>query len=139
MIDGPLRGRTQLPRALGYVKTHRVQYLPPDWPAWSGGCAPGQRCPVFLLGTTWHRYTWYLQAARARPGRRGPAWSGSRPPPTCPADEVIRLADVSAVTLPRFASSPYKDSRAPQNLTPIAGWSVGCAACSATSDCCSGR
>ena len=25
------------------------------------------------------------------------------------------------MTLPRFASSPYKDPRAPQNLTPIAG------------------
>ena len=34
---------------------------------------------------------------------------------------MIRLADLSAVTLPRFASTPYKDPRAPQNLTPIAG------------------
>jgi hypothetical protein len=25
------------------------------------------------------------------------------------------------VTLPRFASTAYKDARAPQNLTPIAG------------------
>jgi hypothetical protein len=25
------------------------------------------------------------------------------------------------VTLPRFASTPYKDPRAPQNLVPIAG------------------
>jgi hypothetical protein len=35
--------------------------------------------------------------------------------------DAIALADQSAVTLPRFASSPYKDPRAPQNLTPIAG------------------
>jgi hypothetical protein len=35
--------------------------------------------------------------------------------------EAVRLADLSAVTLPRFASTAYKDARAPQNLTPIAG------------------
>jgi hypothetical protein len=34
---------------------------------------------------------------------------------------VIQLADLSTITLPRFASTSYKDSRAPQNLTPIAG------------------
>jgi hypothetical protein len=31
------------------------------------------------------------------------------------------LADLSAVTIPRFSSLPYKDPRAPQNLIPIAG------------------
>ena len=30
-------------------------------------------------------------------------------------------ADLAAVTLPRLASTAYKDPRAPQNLTPIAG------------------
>jgi hypothetical protein len=42
----------------------------------------------------------------------------------CSADlaksEAIGLADLATTTLPRFASSPYKDPRAPQNLTPIA-------------------
>jgi hypothetical protein len=120
VIDGPLRGRAQLPRALGYVKTHRVQYLPPELTTVVGRLAPGQRCPVFLLGTTWHRYTWYLKL----PGPPGSPWAGVVRV-ECSADlprhEAIRLADVSAVSLPRFASSPYKDARAPQNLTPIAG------------------
>ena len=35
--------------------------------------------------------------------------------------EAVALADLSVVTLPRFASSSYKDPRAPQNLVPIAG------------------
>jgi len=120
VIDGPLRGRTQLPRALGYVKTHRVRYLPPDLAAVVGRLRPGERTPVFLLGTTWHRYTWYLKL----PGPPGSPWAGVVRVEAC-ADlsraEAIRLADTSAVTLPRFASSAYKDSRAPQNLTPIAG------------------
>lgn len=120
VVDGPLRGRTQLPRALGYVKTHRVQYLPKELGTMVGGLRPGQRCPVFLLGTTWHRYTWYVKL----PGPAGSPWAGVvrvEASADLPRGEVIRLADVSAATLPRFASSAYKDSRAPQNLTPIAG------------------
>jgi hypothetical protein len=35
--------------------------------------------------------------------------------------EAISLADISLATLPRFASTAYKDPRAPQNLTPIGG------------------
>jgi hypothetical protein len=120
VIDGPLRGRAQLPRALGYVKTHRVQYLPAELTTVVGQLRPGQRCPVFLLGTTWHRYTWYLKL----PGPPGSPWAGVvrvEASADLPRHEAIRLADVSAVSLPRFASSPYKDARAPQNLTPIAG------------------
>jgi hypothetical protein len=37
------------------------------------------------------------------------------------ADDVIALADRVAATLPRFASAPHKDARAPQNLYPIGG------------------
>lgn len=120
VVDGPLRGHTQLPRAVGYIKTHRVQYLPRELATVVGRLAPGQRTPVFLLGTTWHRYTWYLKL----PGPAGSPWAGVVRVETSadlPRAEVIRLADRSAITLPRFASSPYKDARAPQNLTPIAG------------------
>ena len=121
VLDGPLRGRTQLPRALGYVKTHRVQYLPPELSAVVGRPAAGQRSPVFLLGTSWHRYTWYLQL----PGPAGSPWAGVvrvEASADLPRGEVIRLADLSAVTLPRFASSavqglpgpaePHADRRA---------------------------
>ena len=38
-----------------------------------------------------------------------------------PLAEAVRLADITARTLPRFASKPHKDARAPQNLYPIAG------------------
>jgi hypothetical protein len=115
-----LRGRTQLERALGYVKSHRVQYLPAELTTVVGQLRPGQRCPAFLLGTTWHRYTWYLKL----PGPAGSPWAGVvrvEASADLPRAEVIHLADLSAVTLPRFASTAYKDARAPQNLTPIAG------------------
>jgi hypothetical protein len=38
-----------------------------------------------------------------------------------PIGAAVGLADLAAVTLPRFAATAYKDPRAPQNLVPIAG------------------
>lgn len=120
VVDGPLRGRRTLPRTLGYAKTHRMRYLDPTLVRTVTSLAPGQRTPVFLLGAPWNRYSWYLRL----PGPEGHPWSGVVRL-ECVADQPIGAvtwhADVSAVTLPRFASTPYKDPRAPQNLVPIAG------------------
>jgi hypothetical protein len=38
-----------------------------------------------------------------------------------PTDQAIQLANLAQVSLPRFASEPFKDARAPQNLYPIGG------------------
>jgi hypothetical protein len=120
VVDGPLRGRAHLPRTIGYVKTHQRQYLPPELTAVVTALAPGQRSPVFRLGTSWHRYTWYLRL----PGGSGAPWSGVVRA-ECPAElsipAAVACADLSVVTLPRFAATAYKDPRAPQNLVPIAG------------------
>lgn len=120
VLDGPLRGRTDLPRTIGYIKTHHRQYLSPELTGVVTALAPGQRSPVFRLGTSWHRYTWYLRL----PGGSGAPWSGLARV-ECPVElsrsAAIALADLSAVTLPRFAATAYKDPRAPQNLIPIAG------------------
>jgi uncharacterized protein len=120
VVDGPLRGRQHLPRALGYVKTHRVEYLTRELTAVVTALPAGQRTPVFHVGTSWHRYAWYLRL----PCPPGAPWAGIVRV-ECSAEltvaEAVALADRSAVTLPRFASTPYKDPRAPQNLVPIAG------------------
>jgi hypothetical protein len=120
VVDGPLRGRAHLPRTIGYVKTHQRQYLPPELTAVVTDLPPGHRSPVFRLGTSWHRYTWYLRL----PGGSGAPWSGIVRV-ECQAElavpAAVASADLSAVTLPRFAASAYKDPRAPQNLVPIAG------------------
>jgi hypothetical protein len=120
IVDGPLRGRQHLPRALGYIKSHRATYLPPDLNALVGALRPGQRTPVFLMGTSWDRHTWYLRL----PGPAGAPWAGIVRI-ECSADlkpgEAVELAGLSQRCLGRFASAAYKDSRAPQNLYPIAG------------------
>jgi uncharacterized protein len=120
VVDGPLRGRQHLPRALGYVKTHRVEYLPAELTAVVTALKAGERSPVFHVGTSWHRYAWYLRL----PATSGAPWAGIvrvECSAELPVSAAVTLADRSAVTLPRFASTAYKDPRAPQNLVPIAG------------------
>jgi hypothetical protein len=120
VVDGPLRGRQHLPRVIGFVKTHRSDYLPPQLGGVVAALGTGQRTPVFRLGSSWERHTWYLRL----PCRPGAPWAGIVRV-ECSADlapaEAVAHAARSQVTLPRFASTEYKDSRAPQNLYPIAG------------------
>jgi hypothetical protein len=120
VIDGPLRGRSHLDRAVGYIKTHHASYLPPEQAAVVSMLRPGQRTPAFTMGTSWRRTSWYLQLPRTS----GVPWSGVVRL-ECSADlplaEVTRLGDLTARLLPPLASAPYKDPRAPQNLVPIGG------------------
>ncbi|MGH3946075.1 MAG: hypothetical protein ACRDSI_13675 [Pseudonocardiaceae bacterium] len=120
VIDGPLRGRQHLPRALGYIKSHRSEYLPPHLRRLVASLSPGQRTPVFLLGSSWDRYTWYLRL----PCPPGAPWAGIvrlECSATLNAADAIGMAWLSQATLCRYASTEYKDPRAPQNLYPIAG------------------
>lgn len=124
VVDGPLRGRQNLPRTIGFVKTHRSDYLPAELGAVVARLAAGERTPVFRLGTSWERHTWYLRL----PCAAGTPWAGvvrAECSADLPTDAVVELASRSQVTLPRFASVEYKDSRAPQNLYPIAGLERG--------------
>jgi hypothetical protein len=120
VVDGPLRNRRHLPRTIGYVKTQQKQYLPAALTAVVTSLKPAQRTPVFHLGTVWGGWSWYLRL----PGGSGAPWSGIvrvECSPDLTPGEAVDLAEISGATLPRFASSPYKDPRAPQNLVPIAG------------------
>ncbi|HEY0697958.1 MAG TPA: hypothetical protein VGD43_09125 [Micromonospora sp.] len=120
VVDGPLRNRRQLPRTIGYVKTQHSQYLEARHSAVVTSLGPGERSPVFALGTAWGGWSWYLRL----PGPGGPPWAGIvrvECSAELPVDEAVHLAELSQVTLPRFASTSYKDPRAPQNLIPIAG------------------
>ena len=120
VIDGPLRGRQHLTHAVGYVKTHHVAYLPPELHTVIGRLAPGERTPLFVLGTSWSRLAWYM----ALPGKTDIPWAGvvrCECSADLPLAQATALADRVAATLPDFASEPHKEPRAPQNLYPIAG------------------
>jgi len=120
VVYGSLRGRQHLTGAVGYVKTHHVTYLPPELNAVVGRLAPGQRSPLFALGTTWSRISWYLRL----PGAAASPWSGvvrAECSANLAVPQAAALADTLTAALPRFASAAHKEGRAPQNLYPIAG------------------
>jgi hypothetical protein len=120
VVDGPLRGREKLERAVGYIKSHQTEYLPAELNVLVGALRPGQRTPVFLMGTTWERYSWYLRL----PGPVWAPWAGVvrlEAGPQLADGEAVALANMTQRVLGRFASEEYKDARAPQNLYPIGG------------------
>ena len=120
VVDGPLGDRRHIDGAVGYVKSHHVAYLQPAQQRVVGRLAPGQRTPLFRIGSERFRWSWYVRL----PGPATHSWWGvvrcEAAGELALADAVAR-ADTVAATLPRFASQPYNDPRAPQNLHPIAG------------------
>ena len=120
VVDGPLYGRQHLSHTVGYVKTHRVHYLGGDAAKTVVALSPGERTPLFRFTTSWTRHSWYLRL----PGPMAHAWSGIvrlEAPAELSVDQCVALAELSSRVLPRYASAPHKDPRAPQNLYPIAG------------------
>ncbi len=121
VLDGPLRESTrELRDAVGVVKSHDVKYLPTALDRVVADLAAGERTPVFALDARFRKFSWYLRL----PGPKGGPWAGivrCEASAALRAGDVIALADRVAATLPRFASAPHKDARAPQNLYPIGG------------------
>jgi hypothetical protein len=120
VVDGPLGDRRHIDGAVGYIKAHHVSYLQPGQQHVIGRLAAGERTPLFTVGVKGFRYSWYLRL----PGPATHAWWGvvrCEASGELPLAEAVARADLVAATLPRFASKPYHDSRAPQNLHPIAG------------------
>ena len=120
VFDGPLRGRTDR-TSIGFIKTHQVQYLPEREQRVLASLRAGQRSPVFLIGGSgFTRWSWYLRL----PGAITHPLSGivrCELPGLGVSADAVRRANTVAASLPRFASEPHKDARAPQNLYPIAG------------------
>ncbi len=117
VADGRLGPRRELPNTIGCVKTQTGRYLPAHLISVVTALPPGHRSPVFGLSSL---FSWYLRL----PGAPAGPWSGIvriECDGELTGQQAIALADLSTVTLPRFASSAYKDARAPQNLVPIAG------------------
>jgi hypothetical protein len=119
VLDGPLRKGQHIPGAIGLVKTHHVRYLPDALNRVVGALAPGERTPVFRIDARpFSRHAWYVRL----PGPPGGPWAGivrCEASGTLPLAATRSLADTVTAALPRFASVPHKDPRAPQNLAPI--------------------
>ena len=121
VLDGPLRKRGHIADAIGLVKSHYVRYLPAALDRVVGSLGPGERTPAFRVDAApFSRISWYVRL----PGPAGGPWAGivrCEASGALRSDLVTALADHVTVALPRFASAPHKDGRAPQNLYPIGG------------------
>ena len=117
VIDGPLRSVHNSNKMVGYIKSHRVSYLPPESSILME-LEPGQRTPVFLVGSSWRRFSWYIRLPSPL-AEMGSGIARCEARPDLSKEAVINLANQTARTLPVYASTSAKDSRAPQNLYPI--------------------
>jgi hypothetical protein len=119
VVDGPLSHVRDIANAVGYIKTHKVRYLPSELQGVLTGLPAGHRTPLFLSTTNWSRYSWYLRLAQA-PGPVG-GLVRCEINSDLPVAEAVQIASRISATLPRYASARHKDPRAPQNLYPIGG------------------
>lgn len=119
VVDGPLSHHRHIVSAVGYVKREHVEYLPAELWDIKYGLGVGRRTPLFLTTSRFSRYSWYMRLATGQ----GAAEGLVRCEVSADMDvaAAVRLADRITVTLPRYASAPHKDPRAPENLYPIAG------------------
>ena len=86
VIDGPLHHRDHLPGAVGYIKSHRVEYLEAvELRRVVSGLGPGERSPLFVIDSGWTRWSWYLRlpTGSATGARLGRCWCGARRPIGC--------------------------------------------------------
>jgi hypothetical protein len=124
VLDGPLSFLTAAARGrvVGFVKGLLRNYLDPAAHALLARLEVGERTPVFLIEGREPRYSWYVRIARGRPIET-PLTGVARleAPASRGLEEARSLADLSAREMPRFASDPMRDPRAPQNLFPIGG------------------
>lgn len=119
IADGPARVREPLP-VVGVIKSHHKVYLNPDLEPVVRELQPGQRTPVFLFGIIRPRYSWYLRLAAGAGQHPWAAVVRCEVSAAISKERAFELADATSRHLPRFASKPFWDSRAPQNLVPIA-------------------
>jgi hypothetical protein len=121
IVDGPLQPlRPPTALVVGYVKRMLRSYLGPAEASVLTRLRPGQRTPVFAIIDRHPRYSWYVRLAPAAPIAHG--FAGVARLEISQATGLaaaVHVADLTARALPRLASTPDRDPRAPQNLVPV--------------------
>lgn len=126
VLDGPIGRRDFVDNAVGYVKTHRMSYLPPECARVLADLGPGERTPLFVVAQHGHSlFSWYVRLPGVTGGSPLSATVRCEMAARGPVGDAAVRADVVAATVTRFASRSHREPRAPQNLYPIAGLEAG--------------
>jgi hypothetical protein len=120
VADGPINDLSATEK-VGFIKTHRAPYLPPERIPVVAALRRAERTPLFLIGKegAYPRYSWYQRLATLPDAH---SWSGVV---RCEVSSHLdlptarRIADRTAAILPLVGSEPQVEPRAPQNLVPI--------------------
>jgi uncharacterized protein len=124
VYDGLLHATSQPLTAVGLAKRAHRLYLPEHLQPLQRTLRRGERTPLFATDPARRRLSFYLALSDPLP----PAVAD---PGSCVArielsigarttiGQAAAFADRVAMTLPRYASEPHTDPRAPQNLMPI--------------------
>lgn len=105
---------------VGIAKTLHRLYLAGPQRALVPRLAAGTRTPVFLIRDSWgDRYSWFLRLPYTRPIHHSYAGIVRLETPATDRRALLEAADMVSHNLPRFASRPEHDPRAPQNLLPV--------------------
>lgn len=129
LVDGPLRSlRSPGRRVVGYIKRIQQWYVDRSEIEMLPTLLPGERTPMFSIPASKNdgdhladgRYSWFIRLPAGGPHIH-PLGGVLRLECSAavPMSAAALLADQSASLLPRLASSPVRDPRAPQNLTPV--------------------
>ncbi len=121
IADGRLidltRGANQL---AGIAKTLHQLYLSGEQRALIPRLDAGARTPLFAIKDSWgSRVSWFLRLPYTRAIHHSYAGIVRLEIPQDDAGSPIEVADMLSHNLPRFASRPEHDPRAPQNLLPV--------------------
>jgi hypothetical protein len=121
VADGPINDLSATEK-VGYIKSHRAPYLSPVRAPIVGRLRAGERTPLFLIGQggAYPRYSWYQRLAEFPDGH---SWTGvvrCEVSSALPVAAAQTVANRTAAVLPLVGSEAHIDSRAPQNLVPIA-------------------
>jgi len=111
---------------LGYVKTMHKNYLSEKYAALLWELAPGERSPIFAIKEKNRPlWSWYLKSGDAQTSSQRLGYHSLHGIvrlelfSDLPLETAQEIADQSTYLIPEYASHPYKDPRAPQNLTPV--------------------
>lgn len=121
IADGRLRFAPAGGSAVGLTKTLHQRYLGAPQAGLLPELRPRTRTPLFEIRYKDALYSWYTRLAEPGPIDHGLAGVVRlETMASIGIEAAVRLADLTTIHLPRFASSPIWDARAPQNLYPFA-------------------
>ncbi|NMF62080.1 hypothetical protein [Brasilonema octagenarum] len=111
---------------VGYVKTMHKNYLSEKHADLLWELKPTERSPIFLIKEQNRpHWSWYLKSGNSQTNSQSLGYHDLHGivrlelSNEIPLETAQKIADQTTYLIPEYASHPYKDPRAPQNLTPV--------------------